>query len=339
MPLHCSDMPSGRTNQKVRSADIPAMPAPRAARAGGKAAGKAGEPGGHPGSPVQAGKRAAAGKTGQAPGAAPGAVPTAAPTAEDSTGRTLRRGLAVLDAVLDGGPDGLRLTDLCHATGLQRPTVCRLLEPLLAAGHVRRRDRFRYVPGGRFAGLAQAAARPNLAVRLQPVLASISAACGDAAFAIVREGSQSLCIARQIGTHPVQALAIQVGTLQPLGVGAAGLALLAALPDDEVAAVIADNAPLLGRYGGMTPERLRLLVRTTRERGWSLIGNHATQNVLAVSCAVPDAGGRPMAAISVASTVDRMTRERQRSVARTIEQALEPLHPMQQGKAPARKKA
>ena len=246
----------------------------------------------------------------------------------DAAGRTLRRGLAVLEAVLDAGPDGLRLTDLCQATGLQRPTVCRLLEPLLEGRYVRRRDRFRYLPGARFAGLAQAAARPNLAVRLQPVLASISATCGDAAFAIVREGSQSLCIARQIGSHPVQVLVIQVGTMQPLGVGAAGLALLAALPDDDVAAVIADNAPLLGRYGGMTPERLRLLVRTTRERGWSLIGNHATQNVLAVGCAVRNTADQPVAAISVASTVDRMTRERQRMVARTIKQALRDLQPV-----------
>lgn len=281
-------MPPGPTNRKVRPADL------RAAKADG--AGLSATPD-------------------EAHSSAKG----------DAAGRTLRRGLAVLEAVLDAGPDGLRLTDLCQATGLQRPTVCRLLEPLMEGRYARRRDRFRYVPGPRFAGLAQAAARPNLAVRLQPVLASISATCGDAAFAIVREGSQSLCIARQIGTHPVHVLVIQVGTMQPLGVGAAGLALLAALPDDDVAAVIAANALLLGRYGGMTPERLRLLVRTTRERGWSLIGNHATQNVLAVGCAVRNAADQPVAAISVASTVDRMTRERQRVVARTIKQALRDL--------------
>jgi DNA-binding IclR family transcriptional regulator len=289
MPTDCSDMPPGSTNRKVRPADD------RAAKADG------------------AGLSATRDETDSSAKA-------------DAAGRTLRRGLAVLEAVLDADPDGLRLTDLCQATGLQRPTVCRLLEPLLEGRYVRRRDRFRYVAGSRFTGLAQSAARPNLAVRLQPVLASISNTCGDAAFAIVREGSQSLCIARQIGTHPVQVLVIQVGTMQPLGVGAAGLALLAALPDDDVAAVIADNAPLLGRYGGMTPERLRLLVRTTRERGWSLIGNHATQNVLAVGCAVRNTADQPVAAISVASTVDRMTRERQRMVARTIKQALRDLY-------------
>lgn len=237
-------------------------------------------------------------------------------------GRTLRRGLALLDAVLDAGPDGARVVDLCRVAALGRPTVHRLLEPLLDAGWLARRDRYHYVPGPRLAGRLAAAAQPNLAMRLQPVLARVSAGCGDAAFAIVREGSLSHCIARQVGTHPVQVLVIQVGTQQPLGVGAAGLALLAALPDDQVAAVMAANEAVLARYGGMTAARLRGLVRSTRERGWSVIGNHATSGVLAVGLAVPDAQGRPVAGISVASTQIRMTRERQHRIAQLMRDTL-----------------
>lgn len=246
---------------------------------------------------------------------------------DDAGSRTLRRGLQVLDAVLSGGPEGVRVVDLCRAAGLERPTVYRLLATLLEGGHVARQGRFRYVPGPRMAALAPAGAQPNRAVHLQPLLARISATCGDAAFAIVREGPLSHCIARQVGTHPVQILVIEVGTRQPLGVGAAGLALLAALPDAEVEAIIAANAPRLPTYGGMTPERMRLLVRATRERGWSVIGNHATRGVLAVGMAVRDARGRPVAAISVATTLARLPRERQQLVARTIRDALKELPP------------
>ncbi|MBG6073763.1 DNA-binding IclR family transcriptional regulator [Polaromonas sp. CG_9.7] len=117
-------------------------------------------------------------------------------------------------------------------------------------------------------------------------------------------------------------LVIQVGTRQPLGVGAAGLALLAALPDEEVSAAIVANAPTLDGYGGMTPERMQILVRATRERGWSVIGNHATQGVLAVGMSVLNAKGAPVAAISVASTIDRMPRERQQLIARAMRSAL-----------------
>lgn len=250
-----------------------------------------------------------------------------AATDDEAGSRTLRRGLQLLDAVLAGGRDGVRVVDLCRAAGLERATVYRLLSTLMETGYVAQHGRFRYVPGPRVAALAPADALPNMAVRLQPVLARISAACGDAAFAVVREGPLSHCIARQVGTHPVQVLVIQVGTQQPLGVGAAGLALLAALPDAQVDAIVAANAPRLHAYGGMTPERMRILVRATRERGWSVIGNHATRGVLAAGMAVRSAGGEPVAAISVASTLPRMPRERQQLIARTIRESLAELLP------------
>ena len=240
----------------------------------------------------------------------------------ESTSRTLRRGLAVLDAVLDSAESGLRLVDLCRITGLQRPTVSRLLPPLLEAGYLRREGRFMYAAGPRLAAPARRVSQPNLAVRLQPVLDIICSACGDSAFLVVRDRGQSNCIARQVGTHPTQILMIQVGTMQPLGVGAAGLALLAALPDDEVTHILRENEPLLADYGGMTPQKMNQLVRATRERGWSLVGNHAIQGVLGVGRAVLDAAGMPVAGISVASTSQRMTREHQRFVAKVIDDAL-----------------
>lgn len=243
------------------------------------------------------------------------------PGVDDPGSRTLRRGLQVLDAVLAGGAAGARVIDLCRATGLERAPVHRLLHTLLEAGYVAPVARFRYGPGPRLAA-AGAPVASNLAVRLQPVLERVSAACGDAAFAIVREGRFSRCIARQVGSHPVQVLVIQVGTRQPMGVGAAGLALLAALPDQQVREIVAANDFDLGAYGGMTPDRMAVLIRATRERGWSVIGNHATRGVLAVGMAVHDAQGLPVAGISVASTLARMPRDRQVLIARTMREAL-----------------
>lgn len=247
--------------------------------------------------------------------------------AEDVGSRTLQRGLRLLDAVLESGRDGQRVVDLCRATGLERATVYRLLTTLVECGYVAAQGRFRYIAGPRLADHAQRAVPSDFAARLQPVLAQVSAACGDAAFAIVREGPTSHCIARHVGTHPVQMLVIQVGTRQPLGVGAAGLALLAALPDEDLAAAIAANAPEFGRYGNMNPERMKILVRSTRERGWSVIGNHATRGVLAVGMAVLGRDGAPEAAISVASTMERMPRNRQQLIARAMRNALAELLP------------
>jgi len=252
---------------------------------------------------------------------------SASEQAEDGGGRTLRRGLQLLDAVLAADREGLRVVDLCRIVQLERATVHRLIATLVECGYVAQRGRFRYVAGPRLAALALNDAAPNLAARLRPVLERVSTACGDAAFAIVREGAASRCIARHVGTHPIQILVIQVGTRQPLGVGAAGLALLSALPDEQVKVAIAANATSLPRYGGMTPERMALLVQATRERGWSVIGNHATDGVLAVGMAVHNAEGEPSAAISVASTLERMPRERQQLIARLMRDALAALLP------------
>ncbi|MNT96730.1 hypothetical protein D3C72_2388970 [compost metagenome] len=53
-----------------------------------------------------------------------------------------------------------------------------------------------------------------------------------------------------------------------------------------------------------------------------MVGNHATQGVLAAGMALRNAAGEPVAAISVASTVDRMPRERQQLIARWMREAL-----------------
>lgn len=245
--------------------------------------------------------------------------------AEDGN-RSLQRGLAVLDAVSRHREPGLRVAELMRLCGLERAPVYRLLATLVAEGYVVQRERFRYVPGPRVDRLAGLPA-DDLVARLQPVLARVSERTQDAAFAVVREGLLSHCIARHIGGFPVQVLTVQVGRRQPLGVGAAGLALLASFPVAQADAIVAGNAPLLGRYGGMTPERLQLLLRATRERGWSVVGNHAAADTLGVGIAVPSSTGAPRAAISVAAPLQRMPRQRQGQVARAMREALAALLP------------
>lgn len=239
--------------------------------------------------------------------------------AEDS--KTLARGLQIMDVLLNAPPEGLRVVQLCHATGLERATVHRLLATLEQMHYASRISRFHYGPGPRWQHRC-ALSRSKLAQQLQPVLQTISAQSGDASFAVVREGGLSVCIARQRGAHAEQVIDIQVGTRQPLGVGAAGLALLSALSDRDVAAAIEMNDYALPLYRGMTAQRLHQLVAATRERGWAVVGNHVTRNVLAVGMPVFDASGDAMAGISVATTQERLPKERQRQIAQLIRQAL-----------------
>jgi len=117
-------------------------------------------------------------------------------------------------------------------------------------------------------------------------------------------------------------LAVTVGHRQPLGVGAAGLALLAALPPAEADEVVTQNEQALRAYGGMTGVQMRRLVENTRDRGWSVVGNAAVPGVLGVGVAVCDTSGYPRLAVSVSSLIDRMQAPRQRSIAELIRNQL-----------------
>ena len=243
---------------------------------------------------------------------------------ENTSSRTLRRGLDVLEVVLSAGSEGVRVIDICRRCALERATVYRLLQTLIDEAYVEPSGRYRYVPGGKVNQwrVDSMLTQSGIAARLEPVLQHVSAVSGDAAFAVVREGGMSSCIARQVGTYPIQILAVQVGTRQPLGVGAAGLALLAALPEDDAEAVIAQHDAMLSSYGGMTQDRLRILVKACRERGWSVIGNHAAKGAIGVGMAVSDRLGNPVAAVSVAAPIDRMPRPRQEFIVGAIRSAL-----------------
>ena len=249
-------------------------------------------------------------------------VATAGSAAPDDS-KTLRRGLALMDALLHAPPGGLRVVELCSRTGLSRATVHRLLATLLEMGYAAELSRFRYGAGEKWEALMPTEKkRKDLSEQLAPVLAAISEHCGDASFAVVRKGGLSLCIARHVGSYPVQTLVIQVGTKQPLGVGAAGLALLSALTEREIEMVIDANRDELAMYGNMSADGLRRLVKATQERGWSVVGNYAVKGVVAVGMPVFDSSGTLLAGISVATTAERMPVERQRGIAQFMGEAI-----------------
>src|SRR3546814_2162317 len=62
--------------------------------------------------------------------------------------------------------------------------------------------------------------------RLKPVLKRISTITGNSSFLVRRDDAISLCVHRELGSYPIQVLTVTIGHRQPLGVGAAGLALL-----------------------------------------------------------------------------------------------------------------
>ncbi|HYG45835.1 MAG TPA: helix-turn-helix domain-containing protein, partial [Bordetella sp.] len=111
---------------------------------------------------------------------------------ESSSGpRTLRRGLAVLAALRDQGASGLSVTDIARLTGIQRPTIYRLLAALLDSGLVLA------VPGtkkyrAQWATCADNATPDPRVSQTLPILRRLAQRTGDAVFLVVREGDESV---------------------------------------------------------------------------------------------------------------------------------------------------
>lgn len=235
--------------------------------------------------------------------------------------RTLRRGLQVLRALQENPQGGLNVTELARKTGLQRPTIYRLLAALQDGGFARpagNTKRFVACQGSVAPSLAQ---DPRIELAF-PVMRDLAAQTGDAVFLVVRDGAESVSLWREIGPYPVQILATFAGKRQPLGVGSGGMALLAKLDDKTVDDIIAQNSSQLEQYGGMTTRELRQLVTNTRTRGYSVVGNYAVRGALGVGCALCDADGQPYLAISVTAITERMPATRQREIASLIQNGL-----------------
>jgi DNA-binding IclR family transcriptional regulator len=235
------------------------------------------------------------------------------PTSPDVPGtQTISRAIRVLQVIAEHAPGGLRLVDVAREMGLERPTAHRLLKALACEGMLEQHARTRrYSLGPLLFELGISATHQfNLKEVCEPVVARLAEATGDTAFLFLRSGVDAVCILRVQGSYPIQTPSVPVGSRQPLGVSAGGLALLAALPEDEIAAVIEAVAPRIGAYGELDSGDVLELCGLAKLSGYAVTGNHAVPGVRAIGLPIFNAASNPIAAVTVAATQGRMTDQR-----------------------------
>ena len=229
-----------------------------------------------------------------------------------SGAQTVTRAIRVLKLIASYPGDGVRLTDVIRQLGLQRSTAHRLLQALASEGAlVQHRESRRYSLGALVFELGLAAShRFNLIDVCQPVLATLSRQSGDTSFLFVRSGSDAVCLARVPGSFATHTSVVPVGSRQPLGVSAGGLAIISALPSAEAQKVLSEVAPRLEPYGNLDVDLIRQHLSRAREAGYAMIANHAVPGISAVGLPILNAEGQPVGAITVATKISRMTTAR-----------------------------
>ena len=154
--------------------------------------------------------------------------------------QSISRPTAILEALAAASSDGLRMTDVMHATGLGKATVHRLLAGLAAHRLVDQdSESARFFLGARILSWAVTAGdRFGLARLTEPAMARLAQTTLDTIYLTARSGDEAVCLNRREGLHPIKTLTLNVGDRRPLGVSAGGLALLAFLSDSEVERIL-----------------------------------------------------------------------------------------------------
>lgn len=209
------------------------------------------------------------------------------------------KAMEVLEALVrTGGPH--RLGEIARRTGLTKPTVHRHLRTMAEYGFAQPAEGGSYRAGPRLLGLAAAALDAGDDLRLvRPALADLRTRTGLLAYYAVRHRSTAVLLEQ---SEPVRGyrMSTRPGGETPLYCTAAGLAMLSALPDPEVDAVLEETALTALTFRTLTePAEIRAELVRTAERGYAVDDEYHEQDVRAVAAPVTDGDGRVVGALGV----------------------------------------
>ncbi|MGE3149003.1 MAG: IclR family transcriptional regulator [Pseudorhodoplanes sp.] len=223
--------------------------------------------------------------------------------------QTVSRAFQLLRLVARRGCSGIQLVEAAGVMGLPHPTTHRLLKALIAEGAVLQNAatrRYHLGPASFELGLSSQYSS-RIIDQCRPVLERLADATEDTIYLIMRSGFDAICLDRLEARTSVRAVTLDVGEWHPLGVGAAGAALLAALPDQEFEACIRHNAREFRLFRNLTENEVRASARAARQDGFGFNSENFTVGTSGIGIAIPASDGIPYLGISIAAVTDRIS--------------------------------
>ena len=233
--------------------------------------------------------------------------------------QSIERALTLLREIAAHNRGGSRLLDLATRTGLQRPTVHRMLKCLATESMVQQdAETHRYFLGPMVFELGLTAApRFNLREICHPALTRIAEATGDTVFLTQRSGLDAVCLDRREGAFPIKTFTLELGMRRPLGVGTGSLAILSALPEDEIQKVVGANTVRLPEFG-LNAGTLISQVKRSQKLGYAMREMPGLAGVRSVGQPLRNQSGTAFAALSVSTITSRMSEKRATEVAQLL---------------------
>jgi IclR family acetate operon transcriptional repressor len=239
-----------------------------------------------------------------------GRIP-ADPSAERTQVQSLTRGLAILEclATADGG---LTLTDIGQRVQLPPSTVHRLLATLERGGYVRQTGPLGlwYVGLSAFTVGSSFLFNRDFVAESHPYMRRLMEQSGETANLGILDGTEAVFI-DQVQCRETMRTIVKLGSRVPLHASGVGKAIFAALPDEQIDAILkVKGLPRITLNTITSPETMWASVRVIRQRGWSFDDEEHLPGTRCVASPIYDEHGDVLAALSLAGPNSRLPDER-----------------------------
>jgi IclR family transcriptional regulator, KDG regulon repressor len=218
----------------------------------------------------------------------------------------------------------LGLSELARGLDVNKATAHRLAQSLLIVGLLDQDPETRaYRLGTRFLELGTLVAGSlDIRKRALPVLRDLCDRLGETTYLMVLRGHAAICIERIEGTHPLRDAVTQIGSVLPLHVGGAGIALLAHLPKETVNEVLAEPLEQRTPFTVVEPNAIKRRLHEVRKSGYAVSLNDLVVGTGAVAAPIFTSSGDTVAALSVGSVAPTVE-QRQHELADAVVEASE----------------
>jgi DNA-binding IclR family transcriptional regulator len=231
------------------------------------------------------------------------------------THQSLERGLRLVEAVASS-VGAVSLAEAARRTGLPRSTAHHLLKTLVSLNYLRQEpESRRYELAGRLYQLTGQTPSPEqLGTVGQPFLAELTRRSGEgSSLAVYREGKVTIA-AKQEHDGPVRVVQ-DVGAERPIHCTAVGKAIVAWLPEPELAGLLART-----RLVRFTPKTITTRaefgaeLRRIRAAGYAIDDEEHIQGIRCIAAPVFGHAGHVVASMCVVGPKSRVTHQKLREL-------------------------
>lgn len=225
--------------------------------------------------------------------------------------QSLTRGLSLLEA-LARAEGGLTLTDLAQRVALAPSTAHRLLATLEKMGYVYQGGELGrwYIGLQAFTVGSSFLANRDFVAQSHPYMRRLMEQSGETANLGIIDGTEAVFI-DQVQCRETMRTIVKLGSRVPLHASGVGKAIFAALPDEQIDAILkVKGLPRITTNTITSPERMWASIRVIRQRGWSFDDEEHALATRCVAAPIYDEHAEVLGAISVAGPSSRLPDER-----------------------------